>query len=129
MDHSSSLSIDYVFKTLTGDEQFIQRIKVILAAITQDGKINQYDAPQLIYLITDAYNELSKVHVTYDQLPDLLKMLVYFTITKFDLLPPETTTRLDFEKLLDASIKLILIQPKVKSNITLCLDRLRCSKK
>lgn len=119
-------SVEEVFKILSADEKFIARVKSSLNNIMKDGKIDQYDAPELVFLITDAYNEMSNLHLTYEELPVLIKMLYGFIVEKFDLIPVDK--RADFEKLVDVAVRLVMLQPKVEKQVTKCLGWLSCFK-
>ncbi len=119
-------SVEEVFKILSADEKFIARVKTSLDNIMKDGKIDQYDAPELVFLITDAYNEMSNLHLTYEDLPVLIKMLYGFIVDKFDLIPNDK--RADFEKLVDVAVKLVMLQPKVEVQVNKCLGWFSCFK-
>lgn len=119
-------SVEEVFRILSTDEKFIVRVKESLDNIMKDGKIDQYDAPELVFLITDSYNQTSNLHITYEDLPVLIKMLYTFIIEKFDLIPVDK--RADFEKLIDVAIKLVMLQPKVEKQVSKCLGLFSCFK-
>ncbi len=119
-------SVEEVFKVLSADEKFIARVKLSLTNVMKDGKIDQYDAPELVFLITDAYNEMSNLRLTYEELPVLIKMLYNFMIEKFDLIPMDK--REDFSRLVDIAIKLVMIQPKVEQQVTKCMSWFSCFK-
>ena len=119
-------SVEEVFKILSADEKFIARAKTSLNNIMKDGKIDQYDAPELVFLITDAYNEMSNLHLTYEDLPVLIKMLYGFIVDKFDLIPNDK--KADFEKLVDVAVKLVMLQPKVEIQVNRCLGWFSCFK-
>lgn len=120
-------SVEEVFKILSADEKFIARVKTSLNNVMKDGKIDQYDAPELVFLITDAYNEMSNLKLTYEDLPVLIKMLYNFIVEKFDLIPVDK--RADFERLIDVAIKLVMLQPKVEQQVSNCLGWFSCFKK
>ena len=119
-------SVEEVFKILSADEKFIARVKISLNNIMKDGKIDQYDTPELVFLITDAYNEMSNLRLTYEDLPVLIKMLYTFIIEKFNLIPEDK--KADFERLVDIAIKLVMLQPRVEQQVSGCLKWFSCSK-
>ena len=41
--------------------------------IMKDGKVNAYDIPEIIMIITECYNNIGRIKLTYEQLPDILK--------------------------------------------------------
>lgn len=121
--------IDEVFNALKADPAFIIKVDAYITSIMQDGKIDQSDVPQIIFLIMDVYNELPKFHLTYEDLPQLIKMLYNFIIDKLieekkiELSPEK---RADLEKLVDLSISLVMLQPKVKEQVTRCFSFFPC---
>lgn len=119
-------SVEEVFKILSADEKFIASVKTSLNNIMKDGKIDQYDTPELVFLITDAYNEMSNLHLAYEDLPILIKMLYNFIIEKFNLIPEDK--KADFERLVDVAIKLVMLQPKVEQQVSGCLKWFGCLK-
>ena len=119
-------SVEEVFKILSADEKFIACVKTSLNNIMKDGKIDQYDTPELVFLITDAYNEMSNLHLTYEDLPVLIKMLYTFIIEKFNLIPEDK--KADFERLVDIAIKLVMLQPRVEQQVSGCLKWFSCLK-
>jgi hypothetical protein len=119
-------SVEEVFKILSTDEKFIARVKTSLDNIMKDGKIDQYDTPELVFLITDAYNEMSNLHLAYGDLPVLIKMLYTFIIEKFNLIPEDK--KADFERLVDVAIKLVMLQPRVEQQVSGCLKWFGCLK-
>lgn len=110
----NSVRLDQVFKLLTGNEHFINEMKTSIGLIVKDGKIDSHDIPEIVYLATKAYNEVQNTEVTEDELPVLLKMVITFLINKLDLIPENIERQLDLEKMVDVSIQLLLVQPKVK---------------
>jgi len=119
-------SVEEVFKVLSADEKFVARVKSSVDNVMKDGKIDQYDAPELVFLITDAYNEMSNMHLTYEELPILIKMLYNFIVEKFNLIPEDK--KADFERLVDMAIKLVMLQPKVEKQVTKCMSWFACFK-
>jgi hypothetical protein len=91
----------------------------------QDGKIDQYDIPEILFLITDIMNNSSVVNtkLTAENLGSLIKELYKFIEKQYNLVPDESQ-KAGFDRLIDSCIKLILFQPKVKTAIKNCLNKL-----
>jgi len=114
--------LDQVFKLLTGNEEFLTQMKTSISHIVKDGKIDSHDIPEIVFIATKAYNDIQNIEVTEDELPILLKMMITFFINKLDLFPENIERQLDLEKMVDVSIQLLLIRPKVKKSflVSLC---------
>ena len=79
-----------------------------------DGKIDQYDIPELILLLT----ELSTTHffpTTTDDLQTRINELYVYVMTKYDLYPKNQEQKLIFDTMFKSSIKLVLYQPVIQS--------------
>ena len=70
-----SLSVQDVFNLLSADPKFIARLESSINNIMKDGKVDQYDVPEIILIITDSYNEMSRFRLTSEDLPKLFKMI------------------------------------------------------
>ena len=110
-----------VFVILSNDKLFIKRLEKSLKNIMHDGKIDYNDIPELIYIITDAYNQLSKFELTYEELPILIKLIYNFLIQKYNFIPDDKKP--EFEKLVDSALKLVMMQPKIKAAVSNCLNK------
>lgn len=117
-----SLNVQDVFNLLSADPKFITRLESSINNIMKDGKIDQNDVPELIFIITDAYNEMSRFRLTYDDLPKLIKMVYSFMVEKLNLIPEDK--RPDFERLVDSALRLVMIQPIVNKAVTSCFAKI-----
>lgn len=109
------ISVEEVFKILSIDVNFITHITTSINNIMKDGKVDHHDIPEIILLLFNAYNDICHFHLSYEDLPILIKQLYCFIINKHNLL---TDDKKDiFEKLVDTSIKLVMTQPKVKKQV------------
>jgi hypothetical protein len=121
---SVSLKVAYLLDKLMMDEEISKRIKSSIDNIMRDGKVDQYDIPEILFLITDITTNTSVINtkLTPEDLGALIKELYKFIEKQYNLVPDETQ-KAGFERLIDSSIKLILLQPKVKAAITGCLNK------
>jgi len=113
-----------IFITITNDKENISKIKTSIDSILKDGKIDQYDVPDIVFLVTDLLNSLTTLHVTPEEVPVLIKKLCTFFLDTYGGIPEEKKP--DFERLLDSSLRLVMLQPKVKEAVTSCLNFLKC---
>jgi hypothetical protein len=82
-----------------------------------DGKIDQYDIPELILLIT----KLSSEHLIPTSTEDLNEKIIElysYVMKKYDLYPKNVEEREVFDRLFQSSVKLVLFQPIIKSKCT-----------
>jgi hypothetical protein len=109
---STTDKITEITTLILNDKKFSIDIKNSLDNMMRDGKIDLTDVPEMIHLVTLGYNKSKKFSVTLNQLPDLLTNLALRIIEKYDLIPDELQD--DFRKILQSSINLILLSPKIK---------------
>jgi hypothetical protein len=121
MSSSTTPSLMHVFRTLTTDEAFLDRVNTTITAIMKDGKIDQYDIPDLVFLIADVINQLENTQLTSDSVEALLVLLYNFIINKYNLIPTDGNTE-GFKRLFESSIRLAMIQPIVKKTINRCFS-------
>jgi hypothetical protein len=107
---------------LIKDPNFIKELETSVQNILKDGKIDQYDIPELVFLITNAYNSMRQIRVEYSDLPLLIKLLYNFMVDKLNLIPVDK--RPEFERLVDSAIKLVMLQPAISKGINSCLSKL-----
>ncbi len=117
-----SLSVQEVFNLLSADPKFVAKLEASVKNIMKDGKIDQYDVPELVFIITDSYNEMSRFRLTYDELPQLIKMIYNFMVEKLNLIPEDK--RSEFDRLVDSALRLVMMQPVVKQAVTSCFSKI-----
>ena len=75
-----SASVQDVFNILSTDPKFITRLETSINNIMKDGKVDQYDVPEIVFIITDSYNQMSSLRLSSEDLPKLFKMIYSFII-------------------------------------------------
>ena len=122
---STEFKVAYLLDKIMLDDETSKRIKTSIDNIMRDGKIDQYDIPEILFLITEIINNSSLVNtkLTPEILTSLIKELYKFIEKQYNLLPDETQ-KAGFDRVIDSCIKLILVQPKVKTTIQNCLNKL-----
>jgi hypothetical protein len=68
-----------------------------------DGKVDQYDIPEIVFVISDTVNSLPSFQVTSDVLPVLIKMLYNFIVDTYNLVPADK--KADFERMVDTGYR------------------------
>ena len=120
---SLDFKVAYLLDKIMLDDEISRCIKTSIDNIMRDGKIDQYDIPEIIFLITDIMNNSNVINkkLTADNLASLIKELYKFIEKQYNLVPDESQ-KAGFERLIDSCIKLILFQPKVKTAINNCFN-------
>ena len=108
-----SSPIDKAISTLCSDENFLNDAKESIKDILSDGKIDISDIPELILLVVNTYNNRGDISLTYNELPDLIHGVTQHFLDQENLIPEDKKD--DFEKIMKAAIKLVLVQPKIKN--------------
>ena len=116
-----------VFKVITTDNTFLTRVKAAVDNIMRDGKVDQTDIPEIVFVISETVNSLDSFHVTSDLVPVLIKMLYNFIIDTYKLVPEDK--KAEFERVVDSSLRLLMLQPKVKQALGRCFAYLSCGAK
>lgn len=118
---TTEFKVAYLLDKIMLDDETSKCIKTSIDNIMRDGKIDKYDIPEILFVITDIMNNSSVVNtnLTADNLASLIKELYKFIEKQYNLVPDESQ-QAGFDRLIDSCIKLILFQPKVKTSITNC---------
>ena len=116
-----------VFKVITTDNTFLTRVKAAVDNIMRDGKVDQTDIPEIVFVISETVNSLDSFHVTSDLVPVLIKMLYNFIIDTYKLVPEDK--KAEFERVVDSSLRLLMLQPKVKQVLSRCFAYMSCGAK
>ena len=122
---STEFKVAYLLDKIMLDDETSKCIKTSIDNIMRDGKIDQYDIPEILFLITDIMNNSNVVNtnLTAENLASLIKELYKFIEKQYNLVPDESQ-KAGFDRLIDSCIKLILFQPKAKTAIINCLTNL-----
>lgn len=100
-----------IIMVVTKNPKFQERLEAGVKTILKDGKLDQNDIPELVFIIMESYNTLSNVRLTSEQIPEFI-MEVYKYIVKKLKIDPIGNTEV-YEKLLVNSVKLVLLTPKL----------------
>ena len=105
-------NLSNVVKLLVENDKFLKTVEGQIKYIMADGKVDASDIPEIMTIVTECYNNLGNVKVTYEELPEILEELVDFIFTKYELVPDEEEEK--FRRLISQAIKLIMLQPKIR---------------
>jgi hypothetical protein len=95
------------------DVELRETITKGIQSIMKDGKIDSTDIPDIMLIIMECTNNLEKFNLTYNQLVEVLEEVLLFILDEQNVIPDDK--REDFYKMIRTTIKLVLLQPKLKS--------------
>lgn len=131
----TELSVLYILDKLLLEQDFAKKLEVSMENIMKDGKIDQYDIPEIIYIISELITKTPNLNLTPENLSEVIKKLVNLICKKYKLIPDETQQE-SFDRLISASVKLVLlnanvvnIKEDIKENTTKYWNFLCCNKK
>lgn len=99
--------------------EFKIKLETHLNKIMEDGQITLKDLPDLVFFLVECYNNLSNIKLYKNDIPDFLRELVKKIINDSHIIPDNQKE--EFLKLLEMAINLVMIQPKVKKCLNICL--------
>jgi hypothetical protein len=118
--------IDAVVEAVTKDDKFLATVKTSVEKILKDGKVDQSDIPELVFIISETVNSLGSFNVSVDMVPVVIKMIYKFIVEKYNLVPEDK--KADFERIVDSSLRLLMFQPTIRKGLNSCLAFLTCTK-
>jgi hypothetical protein len=123
-----NLKIEYLFDKMLLNPDFSNRLKVSIDNIMRDGKIDQYDIPEIIFIISDILNQQPSLKLTSDDLVELVKKIYYFIVKKYNLIQ-DPIQEASFNRLIESSLRLLMIQPNIKKGCNFIIGKFNsCSK-
>jgi hypothetical protein len=91
---------------------FHLRIDQSIKEIMKDGKIDEYDIPEIILMITEIMTEKK---MSADDWSDQLSGLYDYIMEHYKLSPTDEKQKQNFRRLFDLSVRLAQIQPNIKT--------------
>ena len=127
---ASELQVIYILDKLLLDQEFAKDLEKSLENIMKDGKIDQNDIPEIVFIISNMLNKMpTKLNLSVENLTEVIKKLVHLVCKKYKLIPDDTQQE-SFDRLLQSSIKLLLLnQTIVKEKLKKCWSFMPCVKK
>ena len=98
---------------LSKNVSFLQKIDTTVKNIMKDGKIDQFDIPEIMLLITELITTSENSKVTIEQMENSINSLYDYIMTHYKLFPEDPAQKESFDRLFKMCIKLIIFQPKV----------------
>jgi len=120
-------NLSNIAKILVDDPKFLKTIECNIKFIMKDGKVDAYDIPEIMTIVTECYNNLGKIKVTYEELPNVLGEIVDYIFVKYEIVPEDQEEK--FKKMIDTVITLIMLQPKIKKGCIKVKNCLCCKSK
>jgi hypothetical protein len=100
--------------SLSKNVSFLHKIDTTVKNIMKDGKIDHFDIPEIMFLITDLITSSENTKITMEQLQNSIQSLYEYIMTHYNLFPEDAQQKESFKRLFDTCLKLIMFQPKVK---------------
>jgi hypothetical protein len=119
----SNLKVSYLMDKLLMDDEFSKSLQSHIENIMKDGKINEYDIPDIVLIICELIAKEPKLTLTQELLSELIQELIVFIIKKYQLKAEDHQID-NFNRIIESSIKLIMFQPKIKEKVNKCLNKL-----
>jgi hypothetical protein len=101
---------------LTKNVSFLQKIDETVKSIMKDGKVDQFDIPEIMLLITELITTSEKSKVTIEQIENSITTLYQYIMTHYKLFPEDPVQKESFERLFNMCVKLIIFQPKLNKS-------------
>ncbi len=115
----SELSVFYILDKLLLEQDFAKKLESSIENIMKDGKIDQYDIPEIIYIISELITKTPSLNLSAENLSEVIKKLVDLICKKYKLIPDETQQE-SFDRLIKASVKLLLLNTHVQEKAKKC---------
>lgn len=116
------LKISYLLDKLMLDDDFSSTLEKSINNIMKDGKIDMYDIPEIVLIISELVTKTPSITLTAENLTDLVSELITFITKKYNITVVETESE-SFKRVLNSSIKLLLFNPKVKKQLATCCSK------
>jgi hypothetical protein len=113
------------FDVLIKNPQFLRELEESVKAIAEDGKVDMGDAAEIVHIIVSVIEHQPRVRLEPNDLGTLIRLLYDFVVAKYEIFDDMETAD-KFGKIVDSSIRLVLMRPKVNEAVGGCLDRLGC---
>ena len=98
---------------------FHLRIDTAMKVIMIDGKVDQYDIPEIVLLITDL---MTTQKLTEADMEQAITGMYDYIMTHYNLFPKDEEQKATFNRLFKMCLKLALVQPNVKKSIAKCFS-------
>ena len=113
-------------KKLINDPDFLKAVETKMTSIMKDGKITTRDIPDIVLLVVQITSNLQQFNLSYEELGDILEETIMYLLTHFKAIPDDQ--KADFTAMTHTIIQLVMLQPKVKSCLTNCWQKISCCK-
>lgn len=120
--------VSIYLQALIDDDKLLANIESNIKNILSDNTIDLADIPAIMAIIIECSSNLGKFNLKYDEIPVVMNEFIKYIITHYNLIPTDKVD--DIEKMIEMSIKLIMLQPKVKTFFSNLWNKIKnCCKK
>jgi hypothetical protein len=117
----STLTVVYVLDKLLLDQDFAKTLETSLENIMKDGKIDEYDIPEIIFIVGELVTKTPELNLSVENLSEVIKKLLNLICKKYKLIPNENQQEA-FDRLIKSSVKLLLLNPNIKEKTNKCFS-------
>jgi len=110
------------FELLLKDSKFVNDIKKSIEAIIKDGEIDIGDAGEVVSIIVSVIEHQPSIKMETNELGDLIRMIYDHYAEEYDLFKNSGMAD-QFGKIIDSSIRLVLLQPKAHKAVDAVLSK------
>ena len=100
---------------------FHLRIDESVKRIMKDGKIDQFDIPEIVLLVSELVLSPTAKKMTPEMLTDNMNKLYDYIMSQYKLYPDDEGQKESFKRLFDISVRLALMEPNIKKACKSCL--------
>ena len=106
------MTLSNIAQLIVSDKDFIGNVEKQIKEILKDGRVDTRDVPEIMLIVTECYNNIKNVKVTYEMLPNILEEIVDYILETYCVIPDDQEKEL--KDMINMAIKLIMVKPQVK---------------
>ena len=96
---------------------FVTQINTFINSVMADGKIDKYDIPRIMLLITELISTTGTSTITTEELASSINSLYSYIMGHYNLFPTDELQKAEFKEMFDMCVKLALFQPNINKKL------------
>ena len=101
---------------------FHLRIDTSIKTILKDGKIDEFEIPQLVLLMSEFVSRPSSPKLTAEMLTARMNEMYSYIMTHYNLYPVDQYEKDRYQKLFDTAVELLVHNPRLMKNANSCMS-------
>jgi hypothetical protein len=114
------MSVEEIADQLLENPRFVHEIRLGIDDILKDGKIDAYDIPTFVIVLTIALEHITDLKIKEENISEVLILVTKMICDKFHLIPDDKKD--EFHRGLKASLKLLFFHTRIRSAVTGCVS-------